>query len=125
VDSGITPILEHPDSIAERRTTGQRAGRIDSQRRDCPPTSPELPDERVDQGALTGAGRSGRPDDPRPPGPAEDRLLGAPAEFGPVLGMAQQPGERPAVTGQKALNQVAHIISSRTGACWRMNSTAS
>ncbi len=66
VDAWVGRVVLHPDPVAEDRSAGERAGRVDGQHADPFAGRSQRPYQLVCGGRLADAGRAGQADRPRP-----------------------------------------------------------
>ena len=83
----------HPNAVAEERAPGDRRGRVHGHDRDRPTGSPNLRDERCDEGRLARARRPGDAHEMRPAGLCVELAHRRLAQRRAVLDRGQEPGE--------------------------------
>ena len=104
-------VLAHPDPVAEDRAAADRARRVEGEHADRKAALEPGAEEGVDQRRLAAAGHAGDADDARPAGARGERGRRLDGAGQVVVEGAEQPRDRPPVTGEGGLDQVEAVTS--------------
>ena len=102
----------HADAVAKDRSSGEGAGGIDGQDADGPSLRAEVGDEAIDQRALSRARVSSDADELRSSSPGPELAQDCFSLRLRVVDQADQPRRRADVSGEHAVGDSAHALSS-------------
>ena len=129
-DERLGPVrqLGHAGLVAEDRSARAATRGVDGQHRQPVVLLDDVDAEGLDEGRLADAGRTGDADPGGATGVGQQRLedlVGELAVVGPGgLGEGDRPGQRPAVTGPDALDELRRAIGSAAHASPRRSATS-